>query len=371
MPRLRVRKIRCAIWSSLWTVLSACLAVATSAQAQDVILHLKNGDRVTGSIVSTNAQEVVLSTPYAERITISASQIARREDQGAKAVAQPPKPAPAPPPASPTPAQKAPAPTAKGGTDAPAPPSSAAAAPKSSVSKPEEQQPTLGAGLPKFLMDWKGELEVGLNLAFSSKDRQTYAGRFRATHLHTTPSKQLLKNDLDYLVSYGRADGVLSDNRMDGSWKIEYDIGKKFLVYNAAGAGFDEVRRIDLRYDVGPGLGYKWVTRTNFVLLTELGGNYQNQMFADDGSKQRYSLRLGEESWWQATSKLRLDEKIEFFPSVDKFGEYRLRGEVNLSYLVRNNVALKLTLIDLYETDPPIGISNNDLQIRSSVGIKF
>jgi putative salt-induced outer membrane protein YdiY len=348
----------------LWTF----LAMANFAGAQDVILHLKNGDRVTGSIVSTNAQGVVVATPYAGRVTISAAQIARREVQAARAASQPLKPVPTL--ASPPPAQKSSVP-GKAAPTAQAPPKPVATDSKSSASKPKETRPTLGASLLKFLSGWKGELEVGLNLAFSTIDRQAYAGRVRATHLRTMPNQRLLKNDLDYLASYGRTDGVLSDNRMDGSWKLEYDIGKQFLAYNAVGTGYDEVRSIDLRYDVGPGLGYKWITRTNFVLRTELGGNYQQQMFAGDGTKHSYSLRLGEESWRQVTGKLRLDEKVEFFPSVDKFGEYRLRGEVNLSYLVRNNVALKLTLIDLYETDPPINISNNDLQIRSSVGIKF
>lgn len=367
MLHLRGPKFRGAVRYFPWIVLWGGLAIANASRGQEVILHLRNGDRVTGSIVSTNAQEVVVATPYAARVTISAAQIERQEVRGVKTHAPAPKPIPSP---AGSPSAQTSSVPAKAATPAPPPPPTPGAS-KSSASKPANTESTLGADLRKFLAKWKGELEVGLNLAFSTKDRQTYAGRFRASHLHTMPSQRLVKNDLDYLTSYGRTDGVLSDNRMDGSWKLEYDIGKRFLIYNAAGAGYDEVRRIDLRFDVGPGLGYKWVTRTNFVFLTELGGNYQEQQFADDGSKRRYSLRLGEESWWQASSKFRLDEKIEFFPSVDKFGEYRLRGEVNLSYLVRNNVALKLTLIDLYETDSPVSISNNDLQIRSSVGFKF
>jgi hypothetical protein len=80
---------------------------------------------------------------------------------------------------------------------------------------------------------------------------------------------------------------------------------------------------------------------------------------------------VAEESWWQLTSKIRLDEKLEFFPEVDSITDYRIRGEANLSYALRNNLALKLTVIDLYETNPALGISNNDLQIRSSIGLKF
>ena len=30
-------------------------------------------------------------------------------------------------------------------------------------------------------------------------------------------------------------------------------------LYNAAGAGYDEIRKIDLRYEFGPGMGYSWI----------------------------------------------------------------------------------------------------------------
>jgi putative salt-induced outer membrane protein YdiY len=158
---------------------------------------------------------------------------------------------------------------------------------------------------------------------------------------------------------------------MDGSWKVEYDIRKRFSFYNAMGAGYDEIRKIDLRYDIGPGVGYKWIVRTNFVLGTEIGANYQEQFFSDDTTKERYALRLAEESWWQISNKLRIDEKVEFFPKVENFSDHRLRIESNLSYLLRNNLTLKFTVIDLYETRPAKNVSNNDLQIRSSIGIKF
>ena len=39
----------------------------------------------------------------------------------------------------------------------------------------------------------------------------------------------------------------------------------------------DAVRQIDFQWEVGPGLGYHWVKRTNFVFRTETGGNYQAQ----------------------------------------------------------------------------------------------
>ena len=364
MPALHNHRFSIAAWQWL-TILSWawCLGILPCS-AQEVVLHLRNGDRVTGTVVSTNANEVVVRTAFAGQITVAAAQIARREDLPSKTAALPPAaktpPSPASPASSSSPMPVAAKPALPAGPVVPKPPAKAIQAKTNQL-----------GDFRKFIADWKGEAEVGLNLGFSTKDRQTYAGRLRASHLHTTRNQKLLKNDLDYLASYGRTDGVLSDNRMDGSWKIEHSIQKRFSVYNATGAGYDEIRKIDLRFDVGPGFGYKWLNRTNFVLMTELGGNYQEQMLHNQESKQRYSLRLAEESWWQVASKIRWDEKIEFFPEIDHFGHFRVRAESNLSYLFHNSFSFKLTVIDLYETNPAKNVSQNDLQIRSSLSFKF
>jgi hypothetical protein len=158
---------------------------------------------------------------------------------------------------------------------------------------------------------------------------------------------------------------------MEGSIKTEYDLTKRFLIYNAMVAGYDEIRSIDFQYDFGPGVGYKWVVLTNFVFKTELGGDYQEQFFSQHTHTSRYSLRLDEDSWWQLTRKLRWDQKVEFFPELDKFSEYRVRLETNLSYLLKENLSLTLNLVDQYDTGLPPDVSKNDLQIRSLVGIKF
>ena len=40
-------------------------------------------------------------------------------------------------------------------------------------------------------------------------------------------------------------------------------------------------------------------------------------------------------------------------------------------YALLQNIFYNLSLIDIYDSEPALGISRNDLQIRSSIGIKF
>ncbi len=318
-----------------------------------VIFHLKGGDRITGTIVSENNEEVRISTPYAPSLVLPINQIEKREPL------PPPEPAPAvsaPAETTPPPAPSKPAPA-----PAPAPP----AAPVTSVAT--NTPPT--QPWKDFFSKWKAELQVGLNVGFSTKDHRTLTSRAKATY---SPSKTF-RNTLDYLASYGVSEGAVSENRMEGSWKMEYDVGKekRFLLYNAAGAGYNEIQKIDFRYDVGPGFGYRLLQLTNFAMRVEMGGNYQEQHFSTGLQRERYSLRLGEELSWRINDKLRFDNKSEIFPDLPGLSDFRVRTEANLTYLLRSNVTLTLSLIDIYDTGVPAGVDRNDLQLRSLVGLKF
>jgi len=321
---------------------------------------LRNGDRITGRFLSESTNGVVVTTAFSERLLIPTAQIDHREV--VRIPAAPATNAPARPPLSP----------ASGVvselvlTNKP----TMAQAAGGATPSPKTNAPPAST-FHKFLSEWRGAAQLGANLGFSSKDREAFTGHIKLVETHPVAKNRSLRNILDYDVTYSTTDNTLSDNRMAVTLKTEYDLTPRFLLYNVAGGGYDVIQGIDLQYDVGPGVGYKWVVMTNFVFRTEFGANYQKQYFIEHKDIERYSLRLAEELWWQITPKVRWDEKVEFFPEVSEFNDYRLRAETNLSYLLKQNLTLTLNVIDLYDTAVPAGLSKNDLQIRSLLGIKF
>lgn len=288
-----------------------------------MILHLRNGDRLTGFIISETTNHVVLTNAWITSITLPRRDIVRRE-------------ALVPVAAAPT--------------------NAIVAAPVGAV-----------PALPKPTVLLSGEIQLGADLGFSEKNRQLYTGRAKVSLAY-----HRWRNLLDYSFSYGRSDGIISANRMDGLIKSDYDLTRRLYTYNQAVGGYDEIRKIQWRYEIGPGLGYHVFARTNFLFKTEAGVNYQAQRFTDDTHTELFFYRLAEEAVWKVNSRLTLDEKFEFFPQVeDFFGQYRFRFESNLRYALLNNVFLTLTVIDQYDTEPAAGVGPNDLQVRSTVGVKF
>jgi hypothetical protein len=339
-----------------------CCLGSSASLAQDVILHLRNGDRITGHVLSEGTNGVEVATPFAGRVVIPTDWVERRENAPAS-TNQPPKAVNGEP--------KAPASGVVGElvlTNKPTMTQAAGGAAKPPETAPKPPEPS---GFRKFLSQWRGEAQLGANLGYASKNREEFTGHIKLAHNYPLEPDRAVRNILEYDVSYGTTDSVLSNNKMDGRWKLEYDLTKRVLLYNNTDAGYDEIQGIDFQYNFGPGVGYKWVVLTNFVFKTELGGDYQKQYFIHEQTSSRYSLRLAEDLWWQIRPKIRWDEKVEFFPSVSDLSEYRVRVESNLSYLFKDNLTLTLNVIDVYDTAVPAGLSKNDLQIRSLLGVKF
>jgi hypothetical protein len=360
----------------LWIALLLWMAPFSLLNGQTIILHLKNGDRIAGTITSEDTNRVVISTTWIKDLTIPLAAIDRREPVPAPTPA--PVPAVVPKPAPAIVEQKPAAPPPQPATtNAPAPkPATPAVAATPPPPKPKPKP------APKL---WKAEVKLGADFLYAAKDQQIYYGRFKVTYArpYDENPKQFFRNIVDYSVDYGKTEDVVSADRMDGSVKTDFDIGhRKFYVYNQGGAGYDHIRKIDLQYQIGPGLGYHLLTRTNFVMNTEAGINYQAQYRSDTvntgtntitshTTNEKFYFRLAEDMTWKINKTLTLTEKFEFFPQVEDFSEYRMRFESTFSYGIWQNISLNLSILDLYDTQPAANVPKNDLQIRSSVGITF
>ena len=393
---------RLPIWLGLALGYVACLFSPGTASGQSIILHLRNGDRLTGTLVLDEPGQVTFSNAVVGRLVIPRTEIDRTERLASIAVT---------PSASTTgtnvvsavrdssallqkkladlqaaylanqisPAeyhrQRAKlvaeatsqvstnrvAPQAPMAPGVPAP----ALVNPAVVAKPPTASPASGAK-PAKPKHWSAEALLGADLGFSERDRQLYTGRLKFLY-----AKAPLRSALDYLATYGRTDGELSANRMDGSLKTDYDLNRNVYVYGLGGGGYDEIRKIDWRTEVGSGVGRHLVRLTNFVLNAEVGLNHQVQNFEGDRQDEIFHYRLAQDLKWNIGTQFTLDEKVEYLPHWNDFEEYKFRVEGNLRYWVRVNLSLNLTVINTFDTLTAPGVEQNDLQVRSSIGVKF
>src|SRR5688572_17065424 len=145
--------------------------------AQTVQFQLRNGDRVSGVVASESPTGLTLKTTWGGTIGVPADEIIAGYMLAPEPMAVPP-------------AVLTPVAT-------PSPPAAAAAK----------------------THRWIGEMQAGMDVLFSERNRQLYTGRVKITHTYG-----LLRNLFDYQFSYGQSDGEVTDNRMLASLKTDYEL---------------------------------------------------------------------------------------------------------------------------------------------------
>lgn len=322
-------------------------------RAADVEFLLRNGDRLTGRLLQEDATHLTLTNDLLGVITLPLAAIRER------------RPAPGVAPAAP----EAAALQQRRLDDARA----AYVTGQLSATEyhrllvrlqapPDRPAGTQAAGGLRL----SGEIQAGLDLALATKDRQLYTGRARLQQ-NWGP----LRNSADYLFTYGRADGELNANRMDGTLKSDFDLGPRIYAYNQANGGYDEIRKLANYWQVGPGAGWRLLRGPQLALSLEGGINFQEQNRTDGSTADVFYYRLGAQGRWAINNRLTLDQKLEYFPQWDDLTQYKVRLEGNLRLWLYGNLSLNLSVIDLYDTLAAPGVEPNDLQIRSMLGVTF
>jgi hypothetical protein len=334
--------------------------------AQEAQFFLRNGDRLTGTVLVEDAQRVTLTNATLGKFFLPTAQIERRITLAAVV----PVPSANQPPVKTAPAVPALSPALTRRQD------ELVTSYVSGRITGEEfhrqrmkllaETETGARPVTAPVSHLTGEVQAGMDLGFATKDRQLYAGRFKLSHTYGR-----LRNAADYSFTYGRTDGELNANRMEGRLKTDYDLTRRTYAYNLGVAGYDEIRKLDNYFQVGPGAGARLLMLTNFTFSVEGGANFQRQIFQDGTETDTFYYRLGQESKFALGSKLTFEEKVELFPQWDDVTEYKLRVEANLKYWLNSRLFLNLSMIDFYDTMTAAGVEPNDLQIRSTIGVKF
>lgn len=344
------------LWFTFWILwLPNCLAAAEAW-----VVFLKNGDRLTGELVSQNEKRVVIKSAIAGRVSIARGEIDRLAPVSALST---PTPSPIPPTISAAPPAL---PVASAPPAAVVKPAPAITTSEASTNLPP-QDPFIPGWITGLATNWHGNFQAGLNLGIGTTDRTTlYANGSAAKKWGRTVST------LTYNAAYGEVNGVQNANMMAGTAKVDVEISpnRRTYAYGQGAGGYDAIRKIDLEYLGGGGLGYKLIDRPKRVLAAELGFQYQSFDYSTSDDLSSVAVRFGQ-NLTTTVEKLTISQRLGFTPSVEDFSNYQVNFFLTFSYPLFKPLTLNLNLVDQYLSKPATGVQNNDLQIQTTIGITF
>lgn len=232
---------------------------------------------------------------------------------------------------------------------------------KEALKKAEEEK--------KDGVDWSGELSAGF-------DRRR--GNTSSTELFGE-AKLAAETELSKYAAKGRLFYSEENRKMNAQkykWSSRYDRRfrdmKKLYGYVTVESDRDRFANIKLRYTPGAGLGYHIAENERLKLQAETALAYTYTSYKDD-TEVTHEFVLVPRAYGELKliGDSKVTEDFTIYPSMTESGEYRWVSETVFHAPLNESVALKFHLIDEFNSNPGGTAKKNDLRIISTIAYTF
>lgn len=348
------------IWPTA-RVLAGILLLASIAFANETEITLKNGDRLSGKLVSSNDDAVVIETVYAGKIIIDpthvakigAAKIASTEESSATG---PSKPA-AEEPVTPKPTKPVDNVVKKETQETPR-------------SEPVKEKPALfGEGsFYGLTTGWEGNANFGFNFTDGNSRTSTMTTGMRATKNGGNDKLTIYARSLWYS---NRALSVsTTQNAVWGGARYDRNMSEKTFGFISYDFERDRPKKLYLRSVIGTGLGHHFIKdkRTEFDILA---GGAWNRTWQSGPNTDTPEALAGNTFKHKFNDRLRFQQTFTFYQNITDIREYRFIFDSSISVDLTKKIGLQFTIGDRFNNDPAPYSKRNDFLFATGLRWNF
>ncbi len=354
-----------------WLVLTLIAAASCPVLADQIIL--KNGDRLTGTIVKSDGKELVLKTDFAGDLTIkfpaiqeikSDQQLHVETKDGQKAVG--------------------PVTTSDGKIDVATKTGGTVALPVDNVTvirNDAEQLAFDKAMHPGLLEGWNGGLNVGFGLTAGNSATKNLGIAFKAVR---TGHRDMLTVYDNLVYSTNDAVGASPSTTADlkqGGLRYDRDLSSRLFAFVNTDFMSDGLQGLNIRALGGAGLGVHLIKSDNTTLDLLGGLAYTHENYTDSfpaPSTQTYTLihnylaaQFGDEFMHKVGKSTVITQNFYIFPYLKPTGDYRATFSFGTVTKINSWLGWQNSFGDTFVTNPPSGKHQNDLFFTTGLNLAF
>ncbi|MFN0111054.1 MAG: YdiY family protein [Blastocatellia bacterium] len=348
--------------------MSKCLLVAAlclSGFSQAVLadeVKLKNGDRLTGSIIKADGKTLTLKTDYAGVVTISTDAIAEVVSKEPLYVAL-----------SDGKTLVGKVATSGGKYEVETKDATKAIGEMSAVQairSPGEQTVYEKMLKPSWFDLWNGGLDFGYSLTTGNTRTNTLA---LGSNLSRVTRRDKTTLYAAYINAQNKNKGVTETtaNAIRGGGRYEINISGRATAFGFADFEYNQIQLLDLRSVLGGGLGYYAIKNERAQLQVFGGGAYNKENFSTGLQRNSAEVFAGEDFALKVSDRVVFKERFQVFPNMTNRGEYRHTFDSSLMTRLTGWMTWNVTASNRYISNPPLGSKNNDLLLTTGIGVSF
>jgi putative salt-induced outer membrane protein YdiY len=345
--------------------------LVVSARADQVTL--KNGDRLTGTIVKSDAKIMLIKTEFAGEVSVqwdavtsitSTQPLHLGLKDGETVVGT--------------------VATSDGKFEVATKTTGEVTAPKDTVVavRNDEEQKAYDAEIarlrnPRLTDFWSGILDTGLSVTRGNSATLTYNLSAKAARV-TTRDKISVYSTAVYATDATTPPSRTTAHAIRGGIRGDLNVDDRLFVFGFSDFEFDQFQHLDLRNVLGGGLGYHVINTKNTVFDVFGGGDFEQEYFSPNPPTEPTSLTrksgeivLGEELNTKANNRTTFSEKFSLFPNVSNVGEYRFQLDATAATRLKTWLSWQVTYSDRYLSDPLPGLKKNDVLLSTGLRLTF
>jgi putative salt-induced outer membrane protein YdiY len=354
-------------------LLGCVLAFSAVVHADQITL--KNGDRLTGTVVKSDGKTLVLHTDAAADVTLKMDAIQEiKSDAELNVTTKDGKTAVGP---VTTRDGKLEIATKGGGT---------VEAPTGDVTliRNDAEQSAYEKSLhPGLMHGWSGGTNVGFSVARGNSQTENLALAFNA--IHPTVNSKITLYESSIYTRNDLASPTIVANLTTAGFRYDHDIVAKLFAFGAADFMSNALQYLDLRQVYTGGLGFHAIKNASTILDFLGGVNYTHETYSNGAlipgtgafvsygvTNRLVALTLGEELNQKLGKSTVLMQNVDFYPDIQKYrGQYRFTFNLGTVTKINTWLGWQNQFGDIYVTNPPIGAKKNDVLLTTGLNISF
>ncbi len=346
------------------------LAAACAASADQVTL--KNGDRVTGSIVKKDGNNLTVKTDLMGVVTIPWDQVTEIKSDKALNVTLAGQTAPMPAVIKATIASTGGQITLSAGSGTP---QTVAPTGIASIRDNAEEASYERLLHPGLLELWTGTATLGLAGTAGNSVTSTFNLGVNSSR---TTNHDVASVYFNAVKSSSTVNGVSSDTAqaIRGGWKYSRKVGSRLDVNGFNDYEYDKFQNLNLRFVAGGGLGYRAWKGKKGSLGFQGGIDYDHDAFAALAPNPAFSRVSGEFFWgddfsYKANGTTSIVQSFRMFNNLTQTGAYRANFDLSVNTKLKKWLVWNVAFGDRYLSNPVAGRKPNDVIYTTGIGATF
>jgi putative salt-induced outer membrane protein YdiY len=234
---------------------------------------------------------------------------------------------------------------------------------------------------PRINYFWGGLLDTGLALTSGNSSTLSYT-------LATKAVRETPRDKLTFYTAYVFAnDNSTPPSRTTANYlrsgvRGDLNLTPKVFVFAFADFETNELQHLNLRQVYGGGFGYHLIKTANTTFDVFGGGSYDRDSFGGYAlinpvqafagfARNSAEIVAGEEFDSKLNSRTTVSERFTFFPNMSDTGQYRYQFTANSATVIKKWLSWQVTFADTYLSNPPVGLKSTDILLSTGLRVNW